>query len=94
MDKKVLRFGLKFIKISSYLILIFTLLYFLYALISLFTGGYYSAGAVVYALLFNIILPVYGGILLYFLLYGFAAVLYDYFERKFGRDTEEEKESD
>ncbi len=74
--------GIRYIRASAFLVLFFLILYVIFALGGLFTGTFYTTWGIVSYLLLQVLLPIYGGFLLFFILYLFAEVLEKYFQER------------
>ncbi len=67
--------GIRYIRMSAFLVLIFLILYVIFATGALFSGNFYSIWAILTYVLLQILLPIYGGFLLFFILYLLAEAL-------------------
>lgn len=74
------KIGIRYIRMSAFLVLFFLVLYVIFALGGLFTGPFYTTWGIVSYILLQILLPVYGGFLLFFVLYLLAEMLEKFFQ--------------
>lgn len=69
---KFIKIGVKYIKISAFLVLILVLLYMLFAFVNMFNTTFYSFLGLMTYILLQVLFPVYGGLLLFFILFLLA----------------------
>lgn len=84
---KIIKVGITYIRFSAYLILFLILLYFIIALFNMMSLTFYSAFGIMSYILIQVILPLYLGFLIFFVLY----ILSEVFKKIF---TEKDKEED
>lgn len=84
------RIGIKYIKASSFFILFLLILYIFFAIGGLMHSTFYTTWGLISYIFVQILLPIYGGLLLFFILYLFAEFLSEYFYKTESGEMEKE----
>ncbi len=69
---KIIKIGITYIRFSAFLVLFVLFLYILVALANMIGATFYSFWGIISYILLQIILPIYAGLLLFFILYILA----------------------
>ncbi|GEM_PF-5884601 len=83
---KLIKIGVRYIRASAFLVLFLLFLYLIFVLGNMLGVSFYSVWSIVSYILLQILLPVYGGLLIFFILF----LLAESFERTLIRKDKEE----